>query len=168
MSASSMAARERVKARGRILPEVTQNFDDVTVSDNGDSNQSFEEVLDLSPDSAGITYVLFDGMKVRFDPDDSGNSDLPDSSEVQFYVQGPQEERGGKFVIREVTVGRFNANSFANQFDQDTVFELGVSTPDGDTTIDINEDEHFKIGIRGATAISWSDSRISFELGEVT
>lgn len=163
---SEQRARERVKQRGKILSGVTQNFDDITVSDNGDSAEAFEEILDLTPDSAGIEYVLFDGMKFRLDPDDSGNSDLPDDSELQYVVQGPLEERGNEHTIDEVELQRFNNVAFSDQFDEANVFRLGISTPDGIITIE--EDFHFKLVLRGSTAISWSDSDLNMELGEVS
>lgn len=149
-------------ARPSEVVERTDQHSDVTTTDGGGSSGDWSEILDLSP-GRDVEYIVFDGMRIAFDPDSSSPADLPDNAQIKFVVEGVTEE-DQRQIGSAVSLREFNSKTDAEQFNEDFEFNLNVPR----RRITVEADRHFKIYLDSGTAISWSDSWINFEVGRRT
>lgn len=144
---------------------ITERDSDITTSDNGGGNVSYEEILDLSP-PADVLYEIRDsaGLKITaLSLDDSGDTELTDDAQLKWVVSDPQDD-DWVTVSREYDYGEFANRDLLNAEEE---MEIDFQESDLDVVY-IPRDHHLKLVMKHDTDVDWSkaDTQIRWEIIE--
>lgn len=157
--------------RGDVPPDATQHVDrktendvDVTVSDNGNSGQSYEDILDVQPNT-DVAYELRGNKQLRITRlslDATGGTDITDNANLAWFIVGPTEI-DDRQVSREYTYGEFANKNLRNE-NEYMHFEFRVP----ENKAYITEGAHLKLKMKHDTAVDWAEAgtAIEFEIVE--
>ena len=163
-----MSARNSVPAelQGDVPPDATSYKDrkteldgDVSTSNNGDSQQSFEDILDLEPPT-DVAYEIRDNNALRFtrlELDATGGTDIADNAELAWFVVGPTEVDDTQ-VTRTYTYGEF-VNQDLRNAEEEMYFEFRIKQ----NVVYVTEGAHLKLKMRHDTAVDWSEAGTTIE-----
>lgn len=138
----------------------SKEHSDITTSDQGGTDRSYEEILDLSPPT-DVEYLLKDHeLVIVLELQDSGGNELTDGAMLRWVGQGPLQE-DITVLTREYRYGEF-ANADQRNENEQIVFEFVLDPSDFPVTF--TEASHLKLEMDHDTDVTWSNSSIEFEI----
>lgn len=155
-----MSAQPHRRGGNRI--RVSKENANITTSDQGGTDREFEEILDLSPPT-DVEYILRNvDLEIFLELQDSGSSELSDDAELRWVGEGPLGRSDDTSVLtREYRYGEFSEANLRNK-DEVVVFDFAV---DPHTfPYRFTEGSHLKLEMLHGTDVTWSNSRIEFEI----
>jgi hypothetical protein len=144
-------------ANERDTVRITDNNNDVTVSDNGGNSGVYETILDLEPPT-DVEYEVENrhpGLRIILNLEDSGSSELSADASVRFIAQDATEEDTDQ-MGREYRYGEF---SEANQRNEEEVVRFDL-----EEDYLFTEGSHFKMQLDHGTAVAWANSSAEIEV----
>lgn len=141
----------------RNVVRITENNNDVTVSDNGGNSGQFETIFDLEPPT-DVEYEVEDrhpGLQIILNLQDSSGTELTDDAEIRFVAQDAVQED----LDQMGRVYRYGEFANANQRNEEEVVRFDL-----DADYRFTEASHFKMQLDHGTAVAWANSSAEIEI----